>query len=38
MVHVPGPPSLPWETNDVPHGILHHHWRNLAAFVPLLFR
>lgn len=26
MVHVAGPPSLPWEVNDVPHGILHHHF------------
>ena len=25
-VHVPGPPSLPWETNNVPHGVLHHHF------------
>jgi enterochelin esterase-like enzyme len=25
-VHVPGPPSLPWETADVPHGIVHHHF------------
>jgi enterochelin esterase-like enzyme len=25
-VHVPGPASLPWETNDVPHGIVHHHF------------
>ena len=25
MVHVPGPSSLPWEINDVPHGDLHHH-------------
>jgi enterochelin esterase-like enzyme len=25
QVHVPGPPSLPWEVNDVPHGVLHHH-------------
>jgi enterochelin esterase family protein len=24
MLHVPGPPSLPWELNDVPHGELHH--------------
>jgi enterochelin esterase-like enzyme len=24
MVHVPGPPSTPWETNDVPHGVIHH--------------
>lgn len=26
MVHVPGPESLPWEWNDVPHGVLHHHF------------
>jgi enterochelin esterase family protein len=26
MVHVPGPSSLPWEINDVPHGVLHHHF------------
>ena len=25
-VHVPGPPSLPWEINDVPHGVVHHHF------------
>lgn len=25
-VHVPGPPSLPWEWNDVPHGEIHHHF------------
>ena len=24
MVHVPGPPSLPWEMNNVPHGEVHH--------------
>jgi enterochelin esterase family protein len=24
-VHVPGPASLPWEANDVPHGEIHHH-------------
>jgi enterochelin esterase-like enzyme len=23
-VHVPGPPALPWELNDVPHGEIHH--------------
>jgi len=23
-VHVPGPASLPWELNNVPHGIIHH--------------
>ncbi len=26
VVHVPGPPSLPWEINDVPHGVVHHHF------------
>ena len=26
MVHVPGPSSLPWELNDVPHGEIHHHF------------
>jgi len=26
MVHVPGPPTLPWEVNDVPHGVVHHHF------------
>jgi enterochelin esterase-like enzyme len=25
LVHVPGPLSLPWELNDVPHGVVHHH-------------
>jgi enterochelin esterase-like enzyme len=25
-VRVPGPPSLPWELNDVPHGEIHHHF------------
>lgn len=25
-VHVPGPASLPWEINDVPHGTVHHHF------------
>lgn len=25
-VHVPGPPSLPWEVNDIPHGEIHHHF------------
>jgi hypothetical protein len=25
-VHVPGPLSLPWELNDVPHGEVHHHF------------
>lgn len=26
QVHVPGPQSLPWELNPVPHGILHQHF------------
>ncbi len=27
VVHVPGPPATtPWEVNDVPHGIVHHHF------------
>ena len=26
FVHVPGPPSLPWELNEVPHGEIHHHF------------
>jgi enterochelin esterase-like enzyme len=25
QVHVPGPASLPWEINDVPHGVVHRH-------------
>jgi len=25
-VHVPGPPSLPWDLNNVPHGEIHHHF------------
>jgi enterochelin esterase-like enzyme len=25
-VHVPGPASLAWETNDLPHGEIHHHF------------
>jgi enterochelin esterase-like enzyme len=25
-VHIPGPQSLPWELNDVPHGEIHHHF------------
>ena len=31
-VHVPGPASLPWELNDVPHGEIHHHfYKSLVA-------
>ena len=26
IVHVPGPPSLSWEINDVPHGVVSHHF------------
>jgi len=26
MVRVPGPASLPWQVNDVPHGVVHHHF------------
>jgi enterochelin esterase-like enzyme len=31
MVHVPGPSSLPWEINDVPHGTVHHHFYHSAV-------
>ena len=31
MVHVQGPPSLPWELNDVPHGEVHHHFYKSAV-------
>jgi enterochelin esterase family protein len=30
-VHVPGPPSLAWEINDVPRGTVHHHYYRSAA-------
>jgi enterochelin esterase family protein len=30
-VHVPGPPSLPWEVNDVRHGEIHHHFYKSAV-------
>jgi enterochelin esterase-like enzyme len=30
-VHVPGPPSLPWELNDVPHGEVHHRFYKSAV-------
>jgi enterochelin esterase family protein len=26
VVHVPGPASLPWEVNNVPHGAVHRHF------------
>ena len=29
QMHVPGPPALPWEINDVPHGVIHrHHYKS----------
>jgi enterochelin esterase family protein len=31
VVHVPGPPSLPWEEKDVPHGVLQHHFYRSAV-------
>ncbi len=31
MVHVPGPPSLPWEISDIPHGVIHHYFYKSAA-------
>jgi enterochelin esterase-like enzyme len=31
MLHVPGPSSLPWEMNDVAHGVVHHHFYHSAV-------
>jgi len=31
MVHVPGPSTLPWDTNDVPHGVVRHHFYHSAV-------
>jgi len=31
VLHVPGPLSLPWEVNDVPHGVIHHHFYRSAV-------
>ena len=31
FVHVPGPPSLPWELADVPRGEVHHHFYRSAV-------
>jgi enterochelin esterase family protein len=31
QVEVPGPKSLPWELNDVPHGELHRHFYHSAV-------
>jgi len=30
QVHVPGPATLPWEINDVPHGVIHRHFYRSA--------
>jgi enterochelin esterase-like enzyme len=30
-VHVSGAPSLPWEVNNVPHGVIHHHFYKSAV-------
>jgi enterochelin esterase-like enzyme len=30
-LHVPGPSSLTWEPNDVPHGVVHHHFYHSAV-------
>lgn len=31
MVHVPGPPSLPWEITDIPHGNVDRHFYHSAV-------
>lgn len=31
MVHVAGPPSLPWEIDDVPHGVVQRHFYKSAV-------
>jgi enterochelin esterase-like enzyme len=31
VLHVPGAPSLPWEVNNVPHGVIHHHFYRSAV-------
>src|SRR2546422_6112885 len=30
-LHVPGPPSLPWEAGPVPRGAVHHHFHHSAV-------
>ena len=30
VVHVPGPSPMPWEDNDIPHGVIHHHFYRSA--------
>jgi enterochelin esterase family protein len=32
QVHVPGPATLAWEINDVPHGVLHRHLYRSVIF------
>ncbi len=29
-LHVPGPAALPWEVNEVPHGVIHRHFYKSA--------
>jgi enterochelin esterase family protein len=31
VLHVPGPFSLSWEVNDIPHGEIHHHFYRSAV-------
>jgi enterochelin esterase-like enzyme len=31
QVHVPGSPPVFWELNDVPHGVIHHHFYHSAV-------
>jgi enterochelin esterase-like enzyme len=31
QVHVPGPPTLPWESGDVPRGVVHRHYYRSAV-------
>ena len=31
VVHVPGPPSLPWERTNEPHGVIHQHFYKSAV-------
>jgi enterochelin esterase family protein len=31
QVHVPGPSTLPWEINDIPHGQIHRHFYKSAV-------
>ncbi|HEY6952967.1 MAG TPA: alpha/beta hydrolase-fold protein [Bacteroidota bacterium] len=31
QVYVPGPDTLPWQLNDVQHGIVHHHYYTSAV-------